>query len=609
MNNKLETNFGYVNRERASVGAYANPFSFFEALQHAQDAGSRIITSAEYNKAIEFAESRREKALQNRNIKELREAEKLLLDFYGIKLEGIGYAGARDLTATVMDFKEGSIKEADGISLGTQNYIYGQNYYYRWISQLEKKTRELQSRGLTPFIQEFDPNIGLPVQVGDEPKPEYHGAVFWISPNVKETGVVTRGQHHAVGELCSKYDVMILPTDYKDIMLGHRTVSDTNESKLVAVTGIAGALIYELADKTIRARISPKEAAKKISEYIFSKKMSRRASNSAIALFSLYLAGCDGGSSNGTSPPPPPPPPPKKFEYSGSVSERIDGFKIDQGEVVLEGTPGTFKADVDSAGNFRITSIPSGTYRRTTRDKSGDSVFVQQIESVVPINSNLAGQNYSIIERGNNRFDVQFDSNFQTFYNKLAQRSGFGIFKWGNTAGQEPQRIRIATSTIPDDVESLFINAVNFVNYRDTPTFSGERLVSSGERLVSLPTEFGEVAADYEIEMSMGPPAAAGTTYITYPLTDGRRLIRARALFDSIMADHLRQGIDRTHSISHEYGHCYGAADFEDDNFRSIMNGKLGMTSNEPSVNDMLAFYLFNHQHVRPGNTPPDTNP
>ena len=602
MVDKLETNFGYVDGERANVGAYASPLSSLDAFKHAQERGSRLLTPAERIRTIELLENRMQIALQKNNLKEIQETEKLLLDFYGIKIDTLGYAGAKDLTSAVMNFNEGSVKEVNGTSRGAQDYLYGNNSHYKWISQLEKKTRELQAKGLTAYIKEVDHDLGLPVSVGEEPNPEYHGAVFWISPNVKDLGVVVMGQHHSVGEPCAKYDTTILPLEYKDIMLGPRTVNETDRAKLASTAGIGAAMIYELVEKTARGRISQQDAIKQIGKYTSSKNMGRRGFNSALALFLLGLAGCGGGSGNGTSPPPPPPPPVQKYDYSGSVAKRIanDGSRINPGnlaEVVLEGTQGTFGADINSAGDFKVTGIPAGTYKRTTRDNNGDSIFVPQVESVVAINGNLAGQDYSAIERGNNRFGVPFDGNFQNFYNKLAQRSGIGIFKWGNLSGQAPQKIVSKASTIPSDVQTAFMNSVNFVNTRDTPTFSGSRFTS-------LPSEFRETPGDYEIEMSMSD-LPTGTTY---PLTNGKRIIRARVLYNTLIADALRQGINVSFQISHESGHCFGAADFADGNFLSVMNGKLGMASNEPSINDQLAFYLLNHQHVLPGNIAQDTN-
>ncbi len=142
------------------------------------------------------------------------------------------------------------------------------------------------------------------------------------------------------------------------------------------------------------------------------------------------------------------------------------------------------------------------------------------------------------------------------------------------------------------------MNSVNFVNTRDTPTFSGSRFAS-------LPSEFRETPGDYEIEMSMWD----GTTTSDYPLMNGKRIVRARTRFDLVIANALRQGQDISFPVSHEYGHCWGAADFQDNNFDSVMNGKLGMGSNEPSINDQLAFFLLNHPNTLPGNISPDTNP
>ncbi|MEK6840425.1 MAG: hypothetical protein AABX79_00540 [Nanoarchaeota archaeon] len=619
MDGRLETKSGYVNEGRVGVGAYAKskPLSSLEAFQHAQERDSRILTPSERLRSMEIAENQYQEALKSGTPEKIQEAENLLLDSYGINIGTPGYAGARDLTATVMDFKQKSVKEVNGV-VGSN--LYGPESHHRWFSQLEKDARELQAKGLTAYIKRFDNDTGLVIEVSDEPNPEYHGATLFISPDVRDLGVVVMGPNHSFGDSRTKYDTAILPLDYKDIMLGPRMVSDTdrllehrtsnvpNWTKLAAAAGISDAFIGELADKTLRGRISQEEAIKKVASYLENSngknhKLSRRHwLQTAGMLFGLATitaieSGCGGGSSGGGGPPPPPPPE-QKYEYSGSVAKRIanDGSKANIGEVVLDGSRGTFKADIDSAGNFKVTGIPAGTYRRTTRH-SGDS-FVPQVEPNILIGSNLTGQNYSVIERGDNRFGVPFDANFQEFYNKLAQRSGVGIFKWGNASGQAPQKIVMKASTIPADVQAAFKNSVDFVSTRDTPTFSGGRLIS-------LPSEFRETPGDYEIEMSMW----SGSTGTTLPLTDGKRIVRARTLFDVRIADTLRQGGNPDFTFAHEYGHDYGADDFQDANFDSIMNGLLAKNPKVTTINDQLTFFLLNHPYALPGNISPDINP
>ncbi len=579
---RIEIPLGYVSE--MSAGSFTEPYSFLQAAERAQDIGSRLMSNTEYQSAINYFEKRLpdESALE------------ALSSLYGNNFGSPGYAGARTMTGTIIE-KNGTVTDVDGVF---GKYLYGSKQYYgKQLADLLSLARQMQERGRISYIKEFDESTGLPVAISSEPNLKYHNAVFYVSPSVKETGVVVRGIHHSVGEPCVKYNVAILPLDYRDIMLGHRTVSDTNRAKLGMITGVAGALIYELADKTIRGRISTKQAVKRITSYVSDKKMNRRTFNSALALFSLYLAGCGGGTnpspSPSPSPPPPSPPPPQTFTYSGSILKRIanDNSKIGQGVVRLEGIPGTFTGNIDSAGNFSINGVKSGTYKRTTSDGAGDSVYVPQVESVVQINGNITGQDYSVIERGANRFGQEFNQLFQEFYSKigLGLTGSAGLFKWGNLVGQTPLKIRSAASTIPDNIESRFMNDVNFVNNRDTPTFSGGRIVS-------LPVEFGETASDYEIEMSMHDEP--GSFRVNFPLTDGTRIIRARALFD------FSAGSPDIWIISHEYGHCYGAADFKDDNFISIMN-----SITVPTINDVLAFYLFNHPDVKPGNKAPDINP
>jgi hypothetical protein len=608
---RIVTEFGYMEAERLSVGARALPYSFAEAVREAQARGCRVLTSAEYQKAIEHASRQLAMAGSSSDGSACRTYRNLLLDLYGMKLEGVGYAGARELTATIVDLRGPCVQEVVGFG-SSERYPQGPVSHVRWLAQLIEKTREMQHRAkarmdvpdfmVGPFIDDFDPALGLPSQVSAEPNIAYHNAVFSISPRVFEEGigVVVRGQHHAVGEPCIKYDTFVMPLSYKDIMLGHRTVSDANKSNLMALTGIGGALIYELANRPILGRISSQEAARKISEYTSSKAMSRRAFNSSIALFSLYLTGCGGGSSNGTSPPPPPTLP-QKFEYSGSVSKRIanDGSKIGQGEVVLEGAPGTFKADVDSAGNFRITSIPSGTYRRTTRDKSGDSLFVQQIESAVTISSNLANQNYSVIERGDNRFDVPFDENFQTFYSKMAQRNhqtSLGIIKWGNAAGEKPRRYVVVENTVPSEGRDRYMNLFRQVANEDPPKMSGGRISS-------LQVNFG-IAADFDMEDSFYD----GPTISDYPVLSGRKIIRQRTRNNPSILNWNDRGLQFVKSHDN-VGHGLGYADFNNDICESVMNNTPGKGTLRPVASDEVVGVCAYSIDVHPGNTPPDTNP
>ncbi len=586
---RIEIPLGYVSE--MSAGSFTEPYSFLQAAELAQGLGSRLMSNKEYQRAIKHFEERLpdESALE------------ALSSLYGNNFGSPGYAGARTMTGTIVE-KDGTVTDVDGV-FGKQ--LYGSKQYYgRWLSDLFTLARKIQERGEIAYIKEFDESIGLPVDISSEPNPECHNAVFYVSPSAKKIGVVVRGIHHSVGEPGVKYNVAILPLDYKDIMLGHRTFSDTNKAKLTATAGITGALTYELAGNVLKGIISPIKALERIQDHIHNigdRKMSRRAFTAAIGLFSFYLTGC-GGSTNPSPSPPPSPPLPQTFTYSGSVLERIanDGSKVGQGVLRLEGTPGTFTGDIDPAGNFSITGVRAGTYKRTTSDGASDSIYVPQVESVVQINGNLTGQNYSVIERGANRFGQEFNQLFQDFYSKIAQRTlSTGVFKWANISGQEPSKIRSAASTIPDDVESLFMNAINFVNNRDTPTFSGGRIVG-------LPLEFGEVASDYEIEMSMHD----GPTGTTYPLTDGKRIVRARVRYDSqLISDAIRRGADIKGNVSHEYFHCWGAADFTDPNFDSVMNSQSGRVATQPTVNDKLAAFVYNHPNVHPGNRAPDTNP
>lgn len=59
----------------------------------------------------------------------------------------------------------------------------------------------------------------------------------------------------------------------------------------------------------------------------------------------------------------------------------------------------------------------------------------------------------------------------------------------------------------------------------------------------------------------------------------------------------------------HEYGHCAGYGDFNDANFKSIMNDTSGMFEQDVTINDKLSDFLAYCLDVKPGNMAPDTNP
>ncbi len=48
---------------------------------------------------------------------------------------------------------------------------------------------------------------------------------------------------------------------------------------------------------------------------------------------------------------------------------------------------------------------------------------------------------------------------------------------------------------------------------------------------------------------------------------------------------------------------------FQNSIFDSVMNSQVGRVKTQPTSNDKLAFFVFNHKDVKPGNTSPDTNP
>jgi hypothetical protein len=112
----------------------------------------------------------------------------------------------------------------------------------------------------------------LPTGVGPGPNEDYHGAVFSIASSVEKAGAITRGQHHSVGEPCIKYDTAVMPLSYKDIMLGHRTVAETDRTQLSMVAGGAVALAYEMAHKILGGRLLEKEAVAKLRSYVTDKK-------------------------------------------------------------------------------------------------------------------------------------------------------------------------------------------------------------------------------------------------------------------------------------------------------------------------------------------------
>ena len=588
---RIEIPSGYVSE--MSAGSFTEPYSFLEAAERAQNNNLRLMSNKEHQSAINDFEKR----LPDKS------ALEALSSLYGNNFGSPGYAGARTMTGTIVE-ENGTVTNVD--------YVFGKSLYgpkqYRGkqLKDLLNLARQIQERGEISYIKEFDENTGLPVAISSEPNPEYHNAVFHVSPFAKEIGVVVRGIHHSVGEPSVKYNVAIFPLDYKDIMLGHRTFSDTNMAKLGIVTGMSVALIRELADKVSGGRTSLEKTVKEIASRVSGGEMNRREFTLALGLLSFYLAGCGGG---GGSTNPPPPPLPQTFTYSGRVSKRIvnDDSKVGQGVVRLEGTLGTFTGNIDSAGNFSIPGVKAGAYKRTTSDGASDSAYVPQVESVVQIRGNLTGQNYSVIERGANRFGQEFNQLFQDFYSKIAQRShqaNIGMIKWGN--GASPMEARTRDDTVPLEFNDpyhygKFLTFLDQQKTEDTPIFYGRR-ITNVTRVSGLPVDLSiEIAFDRTIGVS---------EISDYPILDIKRIVRARNRYNPDLVLAQMPFITEPPTVMrHAWGHAAGYADFNDPNFDSVMNGEPGKFAPKPTINDEEVSFLAYVPEVKSGNTAPDTNP
>lgn len=559
---RVALSFGYMDRERVSVGSLAEPYSFSEAVQQAQDIGARLITNAEYQRALAYAE---------------RNDRELLVDLYGNKFGSPGYAGARELTDTVINLNDCIVKDVDGLF---SKHLFGGTSYYQWLADVISHTRSLQESGLTAYVQDFDEEVGFPASVGPEPNPRYHGAIFWISPHVSDVGVVTRGIHHAVAEPCAKYDIMILPLDYKDIMLGHRTVSETsnaNRNKLMSTAVAAGLLVKELFPDG-RIERSAKELGKLAEHYLELNDFKgarinrRQLLKGGLATLAATLTGENAYAQfnkphgdlchafNGLA------------RASGRVMKRIanddefDNAPLTRGKITFRNGSQTFQAYIGSDGTYRTNGvIPVGRYEVTIEDLDYTDGF-----STTPSLSSVGSGTYfvphrttiwvecpahsSVIERGPNRLGVEFDNNFQAFYAKIAQRNHQtrpGVIKWGNGAYELLNRIRIVGSTIPDDIKTQFRDLIVAIVNRDTRIYSGERLTT-------LPVEFGEVGTTLEIEMRMENLPASLADYTA--VFDRYRIGNARIRFQLAIADRIRFGFDPSSAFSHEFFHGFGAA-------------------------------------------------
>src|SRR3990172_7581062 len=413
---KREVGFGYVDRHLRGAGSYSAPKSFREAVQEATRAGVRLVTNPEYQRLLtETAEQVRRSIREvydedgDLEIKVDREAQGFLENLYGNHFGSPGYAGARTMTGTVAN-RDGRIREIDSM---WGDYPFGRENYYRWFGQAISQAQKLQSQGQTPYIHDFDEETGLPTAVSDKPNKKYHGAIFWFSPQVKEWGVVVRGIHHSVGERCAEYDVAVLPTDYKDIMLGHRLVSKEPNA---ASVGLGALLVGEMAENVRRGKIPRGRALEKIASEIENAPeyagMTRRQFNSRLAtaagLLGFYLAF---GAQEAEA-----------LKVTGTIRGRIDGNPMSQGIVRLKGNGMKYKSSICSDVTFTMRRVRRGTYDLIIKDKAGQTVYVDHLTKSLAVNTKPFTLEWTVIERGNNRLVVPFDANFQEFYGEMAQR-------------------------------------------------------------------------------------------------------------------------------------------------------------------------------------------
>jgi hypothetical protein len=195
MQERIATDFGYMDRERVSAAGRILPYSFMEAVQAAEAGRTRILTSAEHQRAFDFADKLRAKYAQSGDYKGLNEADTLLLDLFGIKIAPAGYAGAREITATTVDVNDYIIHDVNGTD---RRHLYGYKRYERFLPELIREVQRLQSEGKVPYIQEIDgnpnsPNYGFALKVGEEPNPKYHDAIFWFRlPYSRTAGALSR---------------------------------------------------------------------------------------------------------------------------------------------------------------------------------------------------------------------------------------------------------------------------------------------------------------------------------------------------------------------------------------------------------------------------------
>lgn len=614
---KVSREIDVGSAQELNVGAYAIPYSFPEAAEQAQENGSRLMTNAEYQKAISNAERELERALQRDDARAAEQYRRELAYLQGNKLDGVGYAGARTRTGTILG-RDGNgyyLQDVDGIS---GRYLYGTKRHERFLPELVGETTRLQELArqeglqsrIRPYIQEVvedenDPNFGFPIRVGPEPNPRYHGAIFWIPPYVLETGTgnVVRGPDHAVGGPMS---AMVFPLGYKDKMLGHRTVdetSSTGRSKLISTAvGVVGILMGELLQDAKIER-SPKELEKIAKHYLSmgyfkNARINRRAilKGGAAALATLLgggnayaqeyrdaVCGVD------------------RTPARGVVAGRLDGVPIN-GRIILRNGPQTFTAPV-RGGRYRIDGIPEGLYEGTLHDP--------EFNSFVPYRKMLYASechyHTSVIERGQNRRfpAVPIGDNFLQFYAKMAQRVhqvSPGITKWGNY--DPPQFVVTVDSSVPPEYNDAghygkFLTFLDMVIQQDTSKFYGGRLTT-------MPRVSG-VPSDLTIEVSFERGLSA-VGIADYPSTIARRIVRARTRYEPDIVLAQMPFINQVPAaLIHEFGHNAGYADFVDSTFDSIMNYE--RRAPIVTINDQIVGYLAYHPEVQPGNTFPDNNP
>lgn len=322
----------------------------------------------------------------------------------------------------------------------------------------------------------------------------------------------------------------------------------------------------------------------------------------ACALLLAFLGEtCGGGNGGGT----PPPPPPTKYTVSGKIYKIIanDNSVVAQGTAKLEGSGGSFSGAITSSGSYSISSVPAGTYKFTVSDGTGNSFYVTHVDSTMSINGNLTSDHW-VIERGDNRFGVPFDSTIQAWYGEFAQGTqdiNFkGIVKW-DLPNAPPSRIDFS------DNPALQPCIGQLKAVYDNIKSDALKIMTDG-RMTDFPTEYGQ-PADRAIFVTLDPAITDAGALSDFPVLDGNRIVRARTRWNPNICEAFGD-VDVAGVAYHELGRNFGA--------RALTPGKFNISSNisnddgvyspRPTANDRLAYEIMNSVHTPADNRFPDTN-